>query len=160
MPNTQRAALVQLGDLTTYDSVKQHLLREGGMRDGYAVHALSSLCAAVMAATLGTPADVVKTRMMNQPHTPDGRGTCMHPLQTTFPIERMRRKRRLTGVCACPTGVHYHGSLHCVRCIIKEEGVSALWRGTFLNWLRMAPWSLTFYISFEQLRKLAGLQTF
>jgi hypothetical protein len=29
-----------------------------------------------------------------------------------------------------------------------------------LNWLRMAPWSLTFYISFEQLRKLAGLQTF
>lgn len=57
-------------------------------------------------------------------------------------------------------GLLYRGSLHCLASIIREEGPLALWRGFLLTWLRMAPWSLTFYLSFEQLRRLAGLQTF
>ena len=66
-PAVQRAALVQLGDLTTYDFAKQGLMREAGLEDGPVLHALSSACAGLVAATMGAPADVIKTRIMNQP---------------------------------------------------------------------------------------------
>lgn len=131
VPNCQRAALVQLGDLTTYDCVKQMLLREEGWEDNARTHACASLAAGVVAAVLGTPADVVKTRCMNQKCDP------------------------VTG-----RGLVYRSSFHCLSKVVREEGVRALWRGCFLNWLRMAPWSLTFYLSFEHLRKAAGLSSF
>ena len=37
-------------------------------------HALSSIVSGLVAATMGTPADVVKTRVMNQPFDAQGRG--------------------------------------------------------------------------------------
>ena len=37
-------------------------------------HALSSIVSGFVAATMGTPADVVKTRVMNQPFDAQGRG--------------------------------------------------------------------------------------
>ena len=66
MPNCQRAALVQVGDLTTYDAVKQLLRRRFGVADGPLLHAACSAAAGLVAATLGAPADVIKTRVMNQ----------------------------------------------------------------------------------------------
>jgi len=41
VPNVQRGALVNLGDLTTYDSAKRFLLRNTTMKDGTSVHILS-----------------------------------------------------------------------------------------------------------------------
>lgn len=73
VPNVQRAALVNLGDLTTYDSVKRYVLRTSGLPDSHLVHIISSVCAGFVAAFLGTPADVVKTRIMNQPTDQSGR---------------------------------------------------------------------------------------
>ena len=73
VPNVQRAALVNLGDLTTYDSVKRYVLRTTGLPDCHLVHIISSVCAGFVAAFLGTPADVVKTRVMNQPTDASGR---------------------------------------------------------------------------------------
>ena len=78
-----------LTDLTTYDAAKQAILRNTRMEDNALTHALSrylgsiilptimllllllllclsSACSGLVSATLGTPADVVKTRMMNQ----------------------------------------------------------------------------------------------
>jgi solute carrier family 25 uncoupling protein 27 len=43
VPNVQRGALVNLGDLTTYDSAKRFLLRNTKMQDGTSVHILSRL---------------------------------------------------------------------------------------------------------------------
>ena len=37
-------------------------------------HAMSSIAAALTAATMGTPADVIKTRIMNQPLDSNGKG--------------------------------------------------------------------------------------
>ena len=36
--NVQRAALVNLGDLTTYDTVKRHLMKDFGFKDNYVTH--------------------------------------------------------------------------------------------------------------------------
>ena len=66
VPNCQRAALVQVGDLTTYDATKQLLRRRFDFPDGPVLHAICSGAAGLVAATLGAPADVVKTRVMNQ----------------------------------------------------------------------------------------------
>jgi solute carrier family 25 (mitochondrial uncoupling protein), member 27 len=72
-PNVQRAALVNLGDLTTYDSIKRYIMRTTDLPDDHVVHIMSSICAGFVAAGLGTPADVIKTRVMNQPTDEAGR---------------------------------------------------------------------------------------
>lgn len=73
VPSCQRAGLVQLGDLTSYDYLKQTALRNG-FQDGPGTHALASAGAGLVAAFFGTPADVVKTRVMNQPVRIPGAG--------------------------------------------------------------------------------------
>lgn len=73
IPNVQRAALVNLGDLTTYDTIKHLIMRRLQMPDCHTVHVLASICAGFVAAIMGTPADVVKTRIMNQPTDELGR---------------------------------------------------------------------------------------
>lgn len=73
IPNVQRAALVNLGDLTTYDTIKRFIMNKLHMPDCHTVHIASSVCAGFVAAIMGTPADVIKTRVMNQPTDEAGR---------------------------------------------------------------------------------------
>jgi len=128
-PNVQRAALVNLGDLSTYDSVKSSILENTTLEDNSTTHCLSSGCAGLVGAIMGTPADVVKARVMNQPTDSTGRGTV------------------------------YRNSLDCLMITIRGEGFMALYKGFLPCWLRMAPWSLTFWLSFEQIRKAAGAKS-
>ena len=44
-PNVQRAALVNLGDLSTYDYVKSKILAYTNLKDNPVTHCLSSACA-------------------------------------------------------------------------------------------------------------------
>lgn len=62
-----------MGDLAAYDYTKQFLIREFEMKDNALVHAIAAFAAGFVAAVLGMPADVLKTRLMNQPVGPDGR---------------------------------------------------------------------------------------
>ncbi|XP_067642042.1 mitochondrial uncoupling protein 4 isoform X2 [Eurosta solidaginis] len=126
VPNVQRAALVNLGDLTTYDTIKHMIMVKLSMPDCHTVHVLSSICAGFVAAIMGTPADVVKTRIMNQPTDDKGRGLL------------------------------YKGSVDCLRQTVNKEGFAALYKGFLPCWIRMAPWSLTFWLSFEQIRSMIG----
>lgn len=41
IPNVQRAALVNLGDLTTYDTAKQLIMKNTGLPDSHLLHCLS-----------------------------------------------------------------------------------------------------------------------
>jgi len=125
-PNVQRAALVNLGDLSTYDSVKKALLEHTQLEDNSTTHCMSSGCAGLVGAIMGTPADVVKARVMNQPTDSDGRGLI------------------------------YRSSADCFLQTVRGEGFMALYKGFLPCWLRMAPWSLTFWLSFEQIRRYAG----
>lgn len=72
VPNVQRSVLVNVGDLVTYDTVKRQLINKASLPDNYIVHGISSACSGLVAAIMCTPADVVKTRVMNQP-TENGR---------------------------------------------------------------------------------------
>ena len=77
----------------------------------------------------GTPADVIKTRVMNQP-TKDGRG------------------------------LYYKSTIDCLVKSIRREGIFSLYKGFFPIWTRMAPWSITFWTTYEKLRKICGVETF
>merc|ERR1719353_1215722 len=106
-PAIQRAALVNLGELTTYDTAKKFFVPMTG--DNLLCH----LCS--------TPADVAKSRIMNQAALPDG----------TMP---------------------YAGTLDCWRKVVANEGPLALYKGFVPGWLRLGPWQLVFWCTYEQLR--------
>jgi len=125
IPNAQRSALVNLGDLTAYDTSKNKLLQLG-LPDNYFLYFVSSFSAGFVSAVLGTPADVVKTRMMNQPLDQSGKG------------------------------LYYKGSIDCLKQAVKTEGLLSLYKGFVPCWIRMAPWSMTFWFSYETLCSAAG----
>ena len=66
-PAVYRAALVNLGELTAYSQAKQAVVGSGLTGgDNAGAHAASSLVSGFVASVASTPADVVKTRLMNQ----------------------------------------------------------------------------------------------
>jgi len=129
-PNVYRAVCVNQGDLMTYDRVKGYMLRNEYMEEGPLLHFTASACAGFIACCFATPADTIKTRMMNQGSTADGKGR------------------------------YYNGVAHCARLIIQKEGFMAFYRGFFAAWPRMALWSQFFWHSNETIRNMLGLKPF
>jgi len=129
-PNVQRAALVNMGDLTTYDSVKKYLLRNTSLEDDWLCHFCSSYCSGIVAASLSSPADLVKARVMNQPFDERGR-----PLV-------------------------YKSSVDCLLKTVRNEGFFGLYKGFLPCYIRMGPWSMIFWMSYEEIRKVFGVTSF
>ncbi|XP_058096374.1 mitochondrial uncoupling protein 3 [Magnolia sinica] len=65
-PNSQRAFLVNMGELACYDHAKRFIVGNQVCGDNIYAHTLASIMSGLSATTLSCPADVVKTRMMNQ----------------------------------------------------------------------------------------------
>jgi len=60
-------AVIQYGcTIGTYDSSKARLVDSYGLKDGVTTHVAASMLSGVVTALLGTPADVMKTRMIAQ----------------------------------------------------------------------------------------------
>ncbi|KAM3359020.1 mitochondrial uncoupling protein 3 [Capsicum galapagoense] len=66
LPNVQRAFLVNMGELACYDHAKRSVINNNIANDNIYAHTLSSIMSGLAATTLSCPADVIKTRMMNQ----------------------------------------------------------------------------------------------
>ncbi|CAL5068114.1 unnamed protein product [Urochloa decumbens] len=66
VPNAQRAFLVNIGELTCYDQAKHFIIRKQICDDNLYAHTMASVASGLSATTLSCPADVIKTRMMNQ----------------------------------------------------------------------------------------------
>ncbi|VVA20519.1 PREDICTED: mitochondrial [Prunus dulcis] len=65
-PNVQRAFLVNMGELACYDQAKHFVIKNRISEDNIYAHTLASIMSGLSATALSCPADVVKTRMMNQ----------------------------------------------------------------------------------------------
>ena len=126
-PAIQRAALVNLGELTTYDTAKKSIVVYTG--DNLLCHLCSAICSGFVASLCSTPADVAKSRIMSQKPLADG-------------------------------SLLYSGTLDCWRKVVASEGFPALYKGFMPGWLRLGPWQLVFWCSYEQLRKMSGLGGF
>ncbi|XP_072495829.1 mitochondrial uncoupling protein 4 [Notamacropus eugenii] len=130
VPNVQRAALVNMGDLATYDSVKHLLLQNTPLEDNVMTHSLASISSGLVSCLLGTPADVIKSRVMNQPTDKKGKGLL------------------------------YKSSTDCLIQSIRGEGFMSLYKGFLPSWLRMMPWSLVFWLTYEKIRLMSGVDPF
>lgn len=120
----QRAAIVVGVELPVYDLTKKHLIKSGHMGDTVYTHFVSSFVCGLAGALTSNPIDVVRTRMMNQRSI---RG----------------------GTCA-----GYKGTLDCLLQTWRTEGFFALYKGFFPNWLRLGPWNIIFFLTYEQLKKI------
>jgi len=127
LPAIQRAALVNLGELTTYDTAKGYFVTIFG--DTLACHVSSAVCSGFFASLCSTPADVAKSRIMNQSVQADGT-------------------------------MLYRGTVDCWIKTVKAEGFLALYKGFLPGWLRLGPWQLVFWCTYEQLRLASGMGGF
>ncbi|KAH8249685.1 hypothetical protein KR032_011468 [Drosophila birchii] len=125
-PSCLRACLMTAGDVGTYDLSKRMLKRQLNLEEGIPLRFGASMCAGFTASVLSTPADVVKSRMMNQPVDENGKNLL------------------------------YKNSLDCIRKLVKEEGVLTLYKGFIPIWFRLGPFSVIFWLSIEQLRQWEG----
>uniref|UniRef100_F6Y1V1 Mitochondrial carrier protein n=1 Tax=Ciona intestinalis TaxID=7719 RepID=F6Y1V1_CIOIN len=129
-PNVKRATLVNMGQFATYDNVKQYILKNSKLNDAIACWSLASLCTGFVTSTISTPADVVKTRVMNQTRDSKGRG------------------------------LFYKSSLECLVKTARQEGFFSLYKGFIPSCLRIVPWNIIFWITQEELRNMFGLSAF
>ncbi|CAD8198655.1 unnamed protein product [Paramecium octaurelia] len=65
-PNIIRNAVINCAELATFDHIKESLIKTGLFHEGLACHFASSVCAGFIAAVVGQPVDLIKTRVMNQ----------------------------------------------------------------------------------------------
>lgn len=72
LPNVQRAFLVNMGELACYDQAKHFVIRNHIADDNIYAHTLASIMSGLSSTALSCPADVIKTRMMNQAASKEG----------------------------------------------------------------------------------------
>ncbi|XP_048348496.1 mitochondrial uncoupling protein 3-like [Sphaerodactylus townsendi] len=65
LPNIARNAIVNCGELVTYDLIKESLLKYHLMTDNFPCHFVAAFGAGFCATVVASPVDVVKTRYMN-----------------------------------------------------------------------------------------------
>lgn len=64
-PNFNRAMFMTASQVATYDQFKEILLKSGYFKDNLTTHFTASLLAGLVATTVCSPFDVIKTRIMN-----------------------------------------------------------------------------------------------
>ncbi|XP_026291345.1 mitochondrial uncoupling protein Bmcp [Frankliniella occidentalis] len=128
-PTAQRAAIIAAVKLPVYDFTKDRLTPKVG--DTISI-IISSFLASLGSAIASTPTDVIRTRLMNQRKFKTGGITSPEP----------------------HTALLYTGSVDCCIQTVRNEGVGALYKGFIPTWVRMGPWNIIFFITYEQLKKI------
>ncbi|NWS66787.1 UCP3 protein, partial [Crotophaga sulcirostris] len=147
LPNIARNAIVNCGELVTYDLIKDALLRAQLMTgetstkgmwprtipipmtlnpwlcpaDNVPCHFVAAFGAGFCATVVASPVDVVKTRYMN----------------------------------ASPG--QYRNVLSCLLALLMQDGLAGLYKGFIPSFLRLGSWNVVMFISYEQLQRALAL---
>jgi len=128
VPTTQRAIMITVLNLSSYDILKRHLFSQTVLpykfKENQVTHITASLLSGVISTYGSCPFDVAKTRIMNQP------------------IDPITKR-----------GLKYRGALDCMIKTSREEGILTLWNGSVPSFCRNVPWLVTFFLSYEYLKK-------
>lgn len=71
-PNIIRNCFVNVGEMASYDQIKQMILMYTSIPDSTLAHFISGLSAGFIATIIASPADVIKTRLMSSPDSYSG----------------------------------------------------------------------------------------
>ncbi|XP_065601857.1 putative mitochondrial transporter UCP3 isoform X2 [Cyrtonyx montezumae] len=147
LPNIARNAIINCGELVTYDLIKDTLLRAQLMTgddgtgdtaprptplpksltailpppDNVPCHFVAAFGAGFCATVVASPVDVVKTRYMNS-----------SPGQ-------------------------YRNVPSCLLALLLHHGIAGLYKGFVPSFLRLGSWNVVMFISYEQLQRVAML---
>ncbi|KAJ1948952.1 Mitochondrial dicarboxylate transporter [Linderina pennispora] len=124
-PSLVRATLATGSQFVSYDIAKARLL-EAGCRDSVGVHFAASFLAGIVATTVCSPADVVKSRAMASLRSPPG--TALKGM----------REPSIWQIC---------------RDIYVKEGVGAFFKGWVPSYVRLCPQLVITFVIYEKLRK-------
>lgn len=125
VPTVQRAAIIAGVLLPAYDFFKKLILDNRLMEDSLETHFCASFLAGILGTAATNPIDVVKSRIMNQ-----------------------------SVVAATASAQNYTSSMHCFNTTLRHEGVRALYKGFFPAYLRIGPFNVIFFITYEQLKNV------
>jgi len=75
-PNIIRGLMMTAGQIASYDQAKQMMIQSGFFNDNVGTHFGASLFASIVAATVTSPVDVVKTRIMSAKNLYSGTWDC------------------------------------------------------------------------------------
>ncbi|NWH42378.1 UCP3 protein, partial [Chloropsis hardwickii] len=144
LPNIARNAIINCGELVTYDLLKDALLRAQLMTgegcagghgrvpslslphptpgpspppDNVPCHFVAAFGAGFCATVVASPVDVVKTRYMN----------------------------------ASPG--QYRNALSCLLALLMQDGPAGLYKGFVPSFLRLGSWNVVMFVSYEQLQR-------
>jgi hypothetical protein len=129
-PNVQRAAILTAAQVGSYDEAKNTIKAYGWLPEGLGLHVAASMVAGLAAAIATAPVDTVKTRMMNQ-----------------------RAKASAPGAADV---ILYKNTLDCVAKTIRAEGLMALYKGFWPQWIRLGPHTVITFLVYEKLRQAMG----
>ncbi|KAF5400617.1 Brain mitochondrial carrier protein 1 precursor [Paragonimus heterotremus] len=132
-PTALRAAVVCGVELPVYDISKKWLILSGLMGDTKSCHFVASFLAGLGGALMSNPVDVTRTRLLNQ---------------------RRALASRLNPASPSVQAKIYRNAFDCMYQTVKYEGILALWKGFIPNWMRLGPWNIIFFMTFEQLGRL------
>lgn len=127
VPTVQRAAILTATQLGVYDHVKHAILARGWFSEGKPLHFVSGTIAGFFVALTTSPVDTLRTRLMNQPLDSGGRGKL------------------------------YRSMLDCAVKTVRNEGILAVYKGFFAQWMRVGPHTTISLVAWEWLRRLVGL---
>lgn len=128
IPTAQRAVMIGILTLPTYDLAKRVLITHCAREDGVGTHFLASFFSGMVSSLGSQPIDVIKSRIMHQP------------------LQRVGDRM---------TGTLYANSFDCLLKTTRQEGVLALWKGTLPTFMRSGPWLVVFWCCYEQLKGIA-----
>jgi len=125
-PTMGRATALAAAELATYDEVKTVLKAKAGMVDGLSLTLCTAFCSGYVSTVASSPFDVVKSRVMGQKMTPDGKPTM------------------------------YNGMVDCFLKSAKAEGPMSLYNGFWPNFGRVVPRVTIVFLVMEQLKATFG----
>ena len=122
--NLLRNSIISATELVSYDSAKIAILH-AGFADGIGVHLASGLTAGLAATVLGSPWDVIGTRLM----APGKSSSKDAAKQATglFPF---------------------------IANMLRTEGIGAFYKGFVPNFARIGSFNIVLWLSYEQIKKL------
>jgi len=130
-PTAQRSGVVAGVQLPVYDFTRIQISRRRIVPEGAFCNLTASILAGLSACVASNPIDVIRTRLMVQRKYLTDKGQGILPTQKIF-----------------------KSSFECFVFTIRNEGVSALYKGFLPSFCRMGPWNIIFFLVYEKFKLL------
>ncbi|KAG9492038.1 hypothetical protein GDO78_000519 [Eleutherodactylus coqui] len=135
----------------TYQSLKR-LFVDRPEDETLVLNVSCGVLSGVVSSCIANPTDVLKLSAMTLLLTRSSFTCGLAGALASNPIDVVRTRMMNQSSLGEMSG--YKGTMDCLLQTWRNEGFFALYKGFFPNWLRLGPWNIIFFITYEQLKKL------